>query len=283
MATSLSAAERAAYEERGYLFPIPVLSEAELAAARADLARTEAMLGGRLDGRNNQKPNLLFPWIDRLIRHPKILDAVEGVLGPDILCWGSQFFIKRVGDPGYVSWHQDGTYWGLSSPDVVTAWVALTPANPTSGGMRMVPGTHRAQVAHTDTFAAENLLSRGQEIAVKVNEDEAIDVVLEPGQMSLHHVLIFHASPPNRADHPRIGFAIRYVHSHVHALSGGTGSATLVRGSDSTGHWELERPPAADLHPDAVAHHAAVLDRQLKVLYQGAEAGKGKLAPQNAM
>jgi hypothetical protein len=283
MATSLSGADQAAYAEQGYLFPIPVLSEAEVKDALANLARTEAMLGGKLEGRNNQKPNLLFPWIDQLIRHPKILDAVEGVIGPDILCWGCQFFMKRAGDPAYVSWHQDGTYWGLSSADVVTAWVALTPANPTSGGMRMVAGTHRSQVAHTDTFASDNLLSRGQEIAVKVNEDEATDIVLEPGQMSLHHVLIFHGSPPNKADYPRIGFAIRYVPSHVHSLAGGTGSATLVRGTDSTGHWDHETAPASDMHPDAVARHAEVLDRQLKVLYRGAEAGKGKLAPQTVM
>jgi ectoine hydroxylase-related dioxygenase (phytanoyl-CoA dioxygenase family) len=100
------------------------------------------MLGGRLDGRNNQKPHLLFPWIERLIRHPRILDAVESVIGLNILCWGSQLFHKRAGDPAFVSWHQDGTYWGLSSADVVTAWLALTPSTPESGCMRVIAGTH---------------------------------------------------------------------------------------------------------------------------------------------
>lgn len=278
MPSSLSGADQAAYARNGYLFPLDVLTEAEVAEARANLDATEAKLGGRLDGRMNQKPNLLFPWVDRLIRHPKILDAVEGVIGPDILCWGSQFFMKRAGDPAFVSWHQDGTYWGLSSADVVTAWVALSPSTPQSGCMRVVPGTHLSQVPHTDTFAESNLLSRGQEIAVEVNEADAVDIVLRPGQMSLHHVLIFHGSEPNRADHPRIGFAIRYVPTHVHQLDGGRGSATLVRGRDTTGHWQHEHAPAADLHADALAHHAAVLDHQLKVLYRGAE-GKGKLAP----
>lgn len=278
MRGSLSAAQAATYAERGYLCPIEVLSEAEVAGARASLDATERMVGGRLDGRTNQKPNLLFPWIDRLIRHPKILDAVESVIGPDILCWGSQFFMKRAGDPAFVSWHQDGTYWGLSSADVVTAWVALTPSTPQSGCMRVVAGTHLSAVPHTDTFAESNMLSRGQEIAVNVNEDEASDIVLAPGQMSLHHVLIFHGSPPNRADHPRIGFAIRYVPTHVHNLDGSQGSATLVRGRDTTGHWLHERAPKADMDEDAVAHHAEVLDRQLATLYRGAS-GKGKLAP----
>jgi non-heme Fe2+,alpha-ketoglutarate-dependent halogenase len=277
MTGSLTAEQASFYRDNGYLCPLPALDAGEVAEARARLEATEAMLGGRLDGRNNQKPNLLFPWIDRLIRHPRILDAVESVIGPDILCWGSQFFIKRAGDPAFVSWHQDGTYWGLSSADVVTAWLALTPSTPESGCMRVVAGTHRAQVPHTDTFAETNMLSRGQEIAVTVNEDEATDLVLAPGEMSLHHVLIFHGSPPNRASHPRIGLAIRYVPTHVHQLDGGRGSATLVRGEDRTGHWEHERPPQADMHPDAVAHHAAVLDRQLRTLYRGA-GGKGKLA-----
>jgi hypothetical protein len=112
---------------------------------------------------------------------------------------------------------------------------------------------------------------------VTVNEDEAIDLVLAPGEMSLHHVLIFHGSPPNRASYPRIGFAIRYVPPHVHQLDGTRGSATVVRGEDTTGHREHERPPVSDLYPDAVAHHAAVVDRQLRTVLRGA-GGKGKLA-----
>ncbi len=279
MTASLSTADQAKYAREGYLFPIDVLTPSEVAEANANLDRTEKMLGGRLEGRNNQKPNLLFPWIDRLIRHPKILDAVESVIGPDFFCWGSQFFIKRAGDPAFVSWHQDGTYWGLSKPDVVTAWVALTPSNPRSGGMKVVPGTHLSQVPHTDTFAETNMLSRGQEIAVKVDEKDAVDIVLEPGQMSLHHVLIFHGSPPNTAEHARVGFAIRYVPTHV---SGARATATLVRGVDRFGNFGAERVPQADMHPDAVAHHNEMLEQQLKVLYQGTE-GKGKLAPQTAM
>lgn len=278
MPGSLTTEQAAFYRENGYLFPLPALSEAEVAEARAKLAATEARLGGRLDGRMNQKPNLLFSWVDRLIRHPRVLDAVEGVIGPDILCWGSQFFAKQAGDPAYVSWHQDGTYWGLSSADVVTAWIALTPSTRESGCMRVIAGTHRAQVPHTDTFAEANMLSRGQEIAVTVNEAEAIDIVLAPGEMSLHHVLIFHGSPPNRAAHARIGLAIRYVPPHVRQLDGTKGSATLVRGEDRTGHWEHERAPRTDLDPHAVAHHAAVLDRQLATLYRGS-GGRGKLAP----
>ncbi len=281
MPGALTAAETEAYHRNGYHFPLHAFPAEEAAGLLAKLRAAEARLGGRLEGRMNQKPHLLFPWLDAVIRDPRVLDAVESVLGPDILCWGSQFFMKGAGDPAYVSWHQDGTYWGLSRPDVTTAWIAFTPSVPESGCMRVIPGTHRTQVPHADTFAPDNLLSRGQEVAVSVDEAEAVDIVLQPGEMSLHHVLIVHGSEPNRAAWPRIGLAIRYVAPHVaqlgmDATGGERDGATLVRGTDRFGHFALEQPPEAELHPDALARHAAILDRQLAILYRGAGAA-GKL------
>jgi hypothetical protein len=276
MTKTLDPAAVAAYHRDGIHFPVRVFSAEEAATMLARLEAIEAAHGGRLPPRVNQKPHLLYPWLGDLIRHPRILDAVEDVLGPDILCWSAQFFTKNGGDPSFVSWHQDGTYWGLSSPDVVTAWVALTPSNVQSGCMRVVAGTQHKQVPHTDTFAEANLLSRGQEIAVEVKPEEAIDVVLAPGEMSLHHVLLVHGSEPNRADHRRIGFAIRYVAANVYQTAGVRESATLVRGVDRENHFDHELPPEGDMHPDAVARHAAIVDRQLKVLYAGA-AKPGKL------
>jgi len=270
----LSAAQVARFGERGILHPLPALSAHEVGAVRG---RYEAN-AGFIKGRNNQKPHLLFTWLDALVRDARVLNPVESLLGPDLLCWGSQFFAKPAGDAAYVSWHQDATYWGLSSPDVVTAWVALTPSTRESGCMQVVPGTHRAQVPHEDRFDDANLLSRGQEVAVKVDPATVVDVELQPGQMSLHHVLLFHGSEPNRSSWPRIGFAIRYVPTHVRQLSPIRDSALLVRGRDTFGHFDAEQPPEADLHPDAVARHGAVIDRQLRILYAGAQA-RGKLNP----
>src|SRR5262249_22869939 len=113
---------------------------------------------------------------------------VEDVLGPKLLVWSTSFFIKEARDPAYVSWHQDATYWGLSEPDVLTAWVAFTEATVENGAMRMVPGSHAEQLAHRDTFAPHNLLSRGQEIAVEVDDARGGDVLLRPGEMALRHV-----------------------------------------------------------------------------------------------
>ena len=277
MSTSLSSEQVARYREDGILHPLPVIPGDEAEALRDRYLAEAATLKGRI----NQKPYLLYTWLDQLVRDPRILDAVQALHGPDLLCWGAQFFAKPAGDAAYVSWHQDATYWGLSSPDVVTAWVALTPSTVASGCMQVVPGTHHAQVKHEDRFDDANLLSRGQEIAVKVAPSSVVNVELQPGQMSLHHVLLFHGSEPNRSAWPRIGFAIRYIPTHVRQLSPIRDSALLVRGRDAYGHFDLERPPRADMDADAVACHADAIDRQLRILYAGAQA-RGKLNPAGA-
>ncbi|MFL6693644.1 MAG: phytanoyl-CoA dioxygenase family protein [Ramlibacter sp.] len=270
----LSPDQVAAYRQRGILHPLRVLGDDQLADTRDRyLAQADA-----IKGRNNQKPHLLYTWLDAVVRHPAILDAVESVLGPDLLCWGSQFFAKPAGDAAYVSWHQDATYWGLSSHDVATAWVALTPSTRQAGCMQVVPGSHHKQVRHEDRFDDANLLSRGQEVAVQIDPSTVVDVELQPGEMSLHHVLLFHGSEPNRSDQPRIGFAVRYVPTHVRQMSPIRDSALLVRGTDTYGHFEPEQSPQADLHPDAVARHGASIDRQLRILYAGAQA-RGRLNP----
>jgi non-heme Fe2+,alpha-ketoglutarate-dependent halogenase len=273
MGRTLSEAEIAGYRQNGYFFPIPVLSLDEARAYRSRLEAAEAAAGGSLPGPYRHKPHLVYTWAQELIRHPKILDAVEEVIGPDILAWETVFFTKEPRTEDYISWHQDITYWGLDQEgDVVTAWVALSPSNPESGCMRVVPGTHlKDVVAHRDTFSERNMLSRGQEIAVDVDEDHAVDLVLRPGQMSLHHVKIFHGSHQNRSADRRIGFAIRFLPPHVKQGVGPADSATLVRGNDRFGYFEHEPAPASDLDPAAVAVHKAVRDRRMEILMRGAE------------
>ncbi|HET6467118.1 MAG TPA: phytanoyl-CoA dioxygenase family protein [Geminicoccaceae bacterium] len=271
MPKALSADAVAAFEERGYVFPIRVMDEQEIAGLRARLETLARAEGGKLSRGTNQKPHLLLPWLNDLVRHPRILDVVEDVLGPNLFCWASGFFWKPAKDPAFISWHQDSTYWGLSHPDVVTAWLAFTPSTPESGCMRVVPGSHhKDQIPHKDTFAAENMLSRGQEVAVEVDEQDAVDIVLQPGEASLHHVRLIHGSEPNRADHPRIGYAIRYLPTYVSQTTGIRDSATLVRGVDEYRHFDHEPAPSADFAPDAVAYHAAMLERSQQILYAGA-------------
>ena len=269
MTRLLSPASVARYQRDGFFFAITVLTTAEAAEYRGRLEAVEAEHGGALTGELRHKPHLLFTWLADLVRRPAILDAVEDVLGPDLLVWSSSFFIKNGRDAAFVSWHQDATYWGLSEPDVLTAWVAFTEATIENGAMRMVPGSHTEQLAHRDTFAPDNLLSRGQEIEVVVDETRGVDIVLRAGEMSLHHVRMVHGSPPNRSDDRRIGFAIRYVATHVKQVAGDVDGAMLVRGVDDHHHFVPEHPPAADLSPAARAHHAESVARSAKILYRG--------------
>jgi hypothetical protein len=263
---SLSDAALRQYREEGYFSPIRVLSTAEAAGLRHRLESFEAG-AGVLSGKLRQKSHLLFTWLNDLIRHPRILDAVEDVIGPDILCWGSSFFIKEVRIPGFVSWHQDSTYWGLEPPDVVTAWVALSDSTAANGAMRVIPASHKLdQIPHNDTFRPDNLLSRGQEIMVEVDAAKAVMLALQAGEMSLHHVRLIHGSDPNPSDQRRIGFAIRYIPTSVRPVAGALDRATVVGGVDRSGLFEAEKRPDADMSPAAVAHHEAVTGAHAQIL-----------------
>ena len=269
MPKSLNPAQIEAYRSQGYLAPIRVMSEDAAQAIRDNLERVEAGMGGPLRGDIRHKSHLLFPFLADLIRHPAILDAVEDLLGPDILCWNSNFFIKEAETPSFVSWHQDSTYWGLSSPDVCTAWVALTPSTSENGAMAVIPGTHNAdQIPHRDTFDRDNLLTRGQEVAVEVDEREAVPLVLRPGEMSLHHVRLVHGSPPNPSADRRIGFAVRYIPTSLRQLAG-EDSATLVRGVDRYHHFEAEPRPDRDMPEELLAFHRRITARSARILYRG--------------
>ena len=250
------------YQEFGYVAPIRVMSVEQANALRMNLEAFERSHDGPLKGALRHKSHLLFGWLNDLVRQKTIVDAVEDLYGPDLLCWSTSFFIKEAKDPAYVSWHQDSTYWGLSKPDVVTAWVALSESEKSNGAMEVIPGTHTLdQMPHKDTFAKNNALSRGQEIAVEVDQTKAVTLELQPGEMSLHHVRIIHGSPPNASSKRRIGFAIRYIPTYVRQLEGND-SATLVRGVDNFRTFAHEPRPTRDFDPEFVALHKEIISSQ---------------------
>jgi hypothetical protein len=267
----LTQAQIEQYREEGCVFPIRVMSETEAAALRGRLQEFERRTGGPLKGDLRHKSHLLFTWLAELVRRSAILDAVEDLHGPDLLCWTTNFFIKEAADPAFVSWHQDSTYWGLSTPNVVTAWVAFTPATEANGAMEYIPGSHKLdQTPHRDTFAKHNLLTRGQEVMVEVDRSQRRIITLHPGEMSLHHVRLVHGSPPNLSSDRRIGFAIRYIPTTVAQLAG-EDSATLVRGEDRHHHFMLEPRPTGDLDPEFVALHRTITERNARILYRGTD------------
>lgn len=253
----------------GCVFPIRVMSEADALEIRGRLEAFERQAGGPLKGDLRHKSHLLFAWLGDLVRNRNIVDAIEDLYGPNLLCWTTNFFIKEANNPAFVSWHQDSTYWGLDKPDVVTAWIAFTPSNAANGAMGFIPGTHTSdQIPHRDTFAKNNLLTRGQEVAVDVDPKDAVTIELRPGEMSLHHVRLVHGSPPNPSNDRRIGFAIRYIPTTV-AQVAGDDSATLVRGVDEFHHFAAEPRPAVDMDPAFVALHKTITERNAQILYRG--------------
>ena len=270
MGKMLSPATVERFRETGFHFPAEALTRDEAASYRRRLEACEAASGGPLKGNSRHKVHLLFPWAQELIRHPRILDTMEDLLGPDILCWSTSIFTKEPHTPGFVSFHQDSTYWGLEPKIAVTAWVALSDCPVESGPMRFVPGSHKTQLSHRDTFHKENLLTRGQEVEAKVDEATAATVVLRAGEMSLHHVMLVHGSGPNDSDDRRIGVAIRYVPTSVRQMKV-RDCATLVRGQDRFGHFDLEPAPQADNDPAGIAAHTLAMERQVAALYQGTD------------
>jgi non-heme Fe2+,alpha-ketoglutarate-dependent halogenase len=273
--TALNTDQVAAYERDGYVFPIDVMGQDQALALRASLESIERRAKGEL-GVSHQRfrsfCHLLMPSIDRLIRQPAILDPVGSILGPDLMVWSAEFFIKDPRTPDHVSWHQDLTYWGLDSTDEVTAWLALSDVTVASGCMRFIPGSHKREIVpHRDTFADDNMLTRGQEIAVEFDEDDAVDIVLKPGQMSLHHGRIFHASGPNGSDGRRFGLAIRYITPAMRQAVGERDYAVLVRGEDRYGHFVTPPAPTGDFTPEALAMCNQIDSEQVAYFYQGTE------------
>ena len=260
------------YRAAGCYFPIDVLDAKEAAAHRARLEAFEAVQGRPLHGPQRSKSHLLFKWVDDLMRHPRILDAVEDLIGPDLLCWNTIFWIKEANSPSFVSWHQDVRYWGLDTAELVTAWLALSPATQASGCMRVLPGSHRGEVLpHRDEYHEDNLLTRGQEIAVEVDESRTLSMALATGQASLHNVGLAHASGPNRTADRRIGISMHYISTRTRQTAGAWDSAALVRGEDRYGHFQLAPAPVRDFDPDTVAFHERASGALRDILFRDAD------------
>ncbi len=262
MGTGLTVGSVTEYQESGFLFPIDVLEPKEAESRLAEFEVVAAALGGSPKAVQLTQIHRYYRWAWDLGFHPRVLDAVESVLGPDILLWSAQVFPKRARDPGYITMHQDGTYWGLDGGEVTTAWIALTDSTKQNGCMRLLPGSHRQPILpHQDTHARDNLLTRGQRVLAEYDEREVVDVELRQGQMSLHHVRAIHGSRANTSNRPRVGIAIRYMTPEVRPLRKGQ-TAVLVRGIDRSRHWELaEGPPEYPSTESAVEAHQAAATR----------------------
>lgn len=262
---ALTEAEKRQFETEGYVCPVPVLTPAEVEYYLARYHELREWTRERLDKlppkdrfKILHETHLVMPWIHELVSHPKIVEVIASLLGDNVVVWNSVWFAKDPKDKAYTSWHQDGTYWNFTPPVGITAWVALTESQPSNGCVRVIPRTHSNMLAYRETFAEDNLLSRGQEIE-NVDESRAVDLALQPGQMSLHEFWMVHGSQPNSSGVPRIGLAIRYTRPDV---KGPRFLVSLVSGVDQHGNFEIVPPPTrVPLREEYHAIHDALAER----------------------
>ncbi|WP_397543539.1 phytanoyl-CoA dioxygenase family protein [Roseovarius salis] len=275
----LAADQVARYREDGYLHPIDIMPPDEAAGLRAELEALEAEwldngLPLPLNTYKRINAHAVIPLAHRVAADPRVLDVVEGILGPDILIWSTEFFIKEPGTKSVVSMHQDLTYWGFGAVEnLVTAWIALSPATPQSGCMDFVRGSHRNPILpHEDTDDENNLLSRGQEIRVEVAQEDRVPAILQPGQVSLHHGLMIHGSGPNSSDDRRIAVAVRFCSPEIAQQVAEKDYAILARGADRTGNFINFTPPRTPFAPESLALYDEIRQAQSASLMNGAKA-----------
>ncbi len=278
-AGALTPSQVASYWNDGYLTPIRVADHRRTGEWRYQIES--------LERRWRDDSTLPRPFVDyaranfhivsaaaaRIAHEPDILDAVESIIGPDILCWMTELIVKEAHSTKILTIHQDLTYWGLDgADDLVTAWVALSPATAANGAMQFVRGSHhRGQISHRDTYDDDNLLSRGQEVAVDYDPADVVTNELDAGEMSLHHGLMFHGSGPNTTADRRVALVMRYVSPAVSQRVGPTDFAMVVRGANRSRNLLTTPVPFADFAPAAIRLHAEISDAQAAALAGGAE------------
>ena len=230
--SNLSPNQLKQYEDEGFVSPINIFSKEKAKEIRNEIELIEKDLPKELDKSGRYNAHLISPLLDEVAHNPKILDAVQSLIGKNILICGTTLFIKNPNVKGYVSYHQDAKYIGLEPHNWVTAWVAITDSNEHNGCMRMWPGSHKDNIKpHDQKFNDNNLLTRGQTIN-DVPKEKTTPLILSAGQMSLHHPTVVHGSDLNKSNDRRIGFVIQsYIGTNVKQILG-KNSVQLARGKD---------------------------------------------------
>lgn len=241
MTTALSRQQFDQYQCDGIVFPIKVFSDDEVAFFRSALESIAADCG-EASLKRFDSLHLFFHWAYRLVAHEGLLNAVEGLLGNNILIDGTLVFYKPPRDNSFVSWHQDSVYSGWNLTPSTSAWIALTPSHRANGCMRVIPGSHKQGLLdHANVPEAPNLLRRGEQVEMVVDESRAVDVLLQPGEMSFHHSTSIHGSNPNTSAEPRVGFIVRFV---TNQFTNRDRLLLRVRGEGDCSHLSLAEPPA---------------------------------------
>ncbi|MDE0308304.1 MAG: phytanoyl-CoA dioxygenase family protein [Acidiferrobacterales bacterium] len=244
------------YWQQGIVAPLTAYDEHEALSMIPNFLALRERMAGWIESKQLVKTHLVSTWVNEVVRNPRILDAVESILGPNILMWGASFFAKEPGDTAHVGWHQDLRYWGLQPPNgVLSVWLALTDASEDNGAMQVIRASHENGFrSHDNSDDKNNMLLSGQNAQLTPqDEHNRLMVELRPGQFSMHHSMVLHGSGANSSDRSRVGLSIAYIAADVIQLrNGGHDSAMLVRGTDMFGNFELESGPEADFSRQAI-------------------------------
>ncbi len=268
--TYLSSNQLQQYEDEGFVSPIDIFSKNKAKEIRDEIETIEKRFPGELDKSGRYNAHLISPLLDELTHNSKILDAVQSLIGKDILVCGTTLFIKNPKEKGFVSYHQDAKYIGLEPYNWVTAWIAITDSNEQNGCMRMWSGSHKDNLKdHDQKFNKGNLLTRGQTVN-DVPKQETKALILSAGQMSLHHPKTVHGSGLNKSDDRRIGFVIQsYIGSNVKQVIG-KNSVQLARGEDKFNFHEKIGRPKSLLNEEDIKIKKKENDNLQEIFYKGA-------------
>ncbi len=267
--TYLSSNQLKEYNEQGYLAPLDILSKSEALETRKEIELIEKKLPNEIDKSGRYNVHLISPKLDSIVHNSKILDAVECIIGKNILVCSTTLFIKNPHEKGFVSYHQDAKYIGLEPHNWVTAWVAITDSNEHNGCMKMWPKSHLNIKDHNEKFNKGNLLTRGQTVE-NVPEDEVKSIELKSGQMSLHHPRIVHGSEINKSNDRRIGFVIQsYIGTNVKQTLG-KNSVQLARGEDKFHYHEVINRPRDLMNDKNILLRKKENDYLQEIFYKGA-------------
>ena len=263
------------YNDHGYVAPINVITSEEANKIRKEIEKIENNWPNELSGLGRNYVHMISPTFDELCHNSKILDAVESIIGKDILICGTTLFIKNPNQEGFVSFHQDAKYIGLEPHNWVTAWIAVTDSNEENGCMRMWSGSHKNNLKkHSEKFNEGNLLTRGQTVE-NVPLESTKPVILRAGQMSLHHPTIVHGSGLNKSNDRRIGFVVQsYIGSNVDQVLGKI-YVQQARGKDVFKFHEHTERPVELMGKKDVALRIKANEELQKIFYSGSKK-KGK-------
>lgn len=234
----LTAEQIESYNTGGYIRPIDIYADSEIADIRAYFDKLlEDVIAKGGDSYSISTAHMKHAGVFDILTNSKIIEHVADLLGDDVIGWGSHFFCKMPGDGKAVAWHQDASYWPLSPSKAVTVWLAIDDADLENGCMKFIAGSqHSGHLTYRESSAEDHSVL-GQTVENPEQYGTIVIDDLKAGQASIHNDLLLHGSDANNSTRRRCGLTLRYAAAEVRADLGWNAKGVVVKGSDAAGHW----------------------------------------------